>query len=81
MATLTNFILAQNPDYVYPLAINLFVALLPTWSGILVGGARRRTGLKYPLEYHPGQIDEKTDNEKYLFNCTQRASQVYILPP
>lgn len=81
MATLTNWILSQNADYVYPIAVNLFVSLLPAWMAFKVGGARRRTGLKYPLEYHPGVIDEKTDNDKYLFNCTQRASQVLPLVP
>ena len=81
MASVTHFILSQNPDYVYPLAVNLFVALLPTWMGLRVGAARKKTGLKYPLEYHPGVIDEKTEPEKYLFNCTQRASQVPILGP
>jgi len=80
MATITNFILSQNPDYVYPLALNVFVALIPVWSGIRVSKARKQTGLKYPLEYHPGVIDEKTDAQKYLFNCTQRASQVNIPP-
>jgi hypothetical protein len=81
MASVTHFILSQNPDYVYPLAINLFASLLPTWMGLRVGAARKKTGLKYPMEYHPGHIDEKTEPDKYMFNCTQRASQVPSLIP
>ena len=76
MASVTNWILSQNPDYVYPLGVNLFVSLLPAWMAVKVGGARKRTGLRYPLEYHPGVVDEKTDSAKYLFNCTQRAAMV-----
>lgn len=69
-------VLARNPDYIYPLAVNVVAAILPVWAGFRVAIVRRRTGLKYPLEYFPGEIDEKTDKDKFLFNCTQRAQQV-----
>lgn len=76
MSSFTSSILAHNPDYIYPLAVNLAAALLPVWASLKVAVARKRVGLKYPAEYCPGPIDEKTDKEKFLFNCTQRAHQV-----
>jgi hypothetical protein len=76
MASIIQTILASNPNYVYPLAVNLVAATIPIWAGVQVGGARKRTGLKYPAEYFPGPLDETTDREKFLFNCTQRAHQV-----
>jgi hypothetical protein len=76
MASITPALLASNPNYVYPLAVNLVAAVIPVWAGLQVGGARKRTGLKYPAEYFDGPLDEKTDREKFLFNCTQRAHQV-----
>ena len=79
MASLTSALLARNPDYIYPLVVNLIVGVVPFWASMKVAKARKQVGLKYPAEYFPGPIDEKTDREKFLFNCTQRAHQV--LPP
>jgi glutathione S-transferase len=76
MASITTSLLAYNPDYIYPLVVNVLGALVPAWAGVVVGGARRKTGLKYPLEYHAGVIDEKSDHDKWLFNCAQRSHQV-----
>jgi hypothetical protein len=76
MASITQALLASNPNYIYPLAVNLLAATIPVWAGLQVGGARKRTGLKYPAEYFAGPLDETTDREKFLFNCTQRAHQV-----
>lgn len=76
MVSIIQGLLVSNPNYVYPLAINIVAATIPVWAGLQVGGARKRTGLKYPAEYWDGAIDEKTDREKFLFNCTQRAHQV-----
>jgi hypothetical protein len=78
MASLTSALLAHNPDYIYPLAVNLVVAIVPVWASAKVAIARKKVGLKYPAEYFPGPIDEKTDSEKFLFNCTQRAHQVPV---
>jgi len=75
MATFTASVLRQNPDYIYPLAVNVLGALVPVWISVTVGKARARTGLKYPLEYHPGVLEEKDDREKWLFNCTQKSHQ------
>ena len=74
--SLINVLLTRNPDYIYPLVVNLFAGILPVWAGLQVSRARKTVGLKYPAEYCPGVIDEKTDNDKFLFNCTQRAHQV-----
>lgn len=80
MSSLTSSLLARNPDYIYPLAVNILVAIVPVWAGFKVAIARRKVGLKYPAEYCTGPMDEKTDREKFLFNCTQRAHQVRSLP-
>ena len=79
MATLITQLLARDTDYVYPVAVNLLVAVLPVWASLRVGAARKRTQLKYPAEYHADAFDETKDKEKYLFNCTQRAHQVPLL--
>lgn len=76
MVSLIQFILARNPDYIYPLGVNVLAALLPVWCAIQVGKARAKAGLKYPNEYFEGTLDREKDKEKYLFNCTQRAHQV-----
>jgi len=76
MASWTNSILARNSDYIYPLGFNVVAAILPIWASLKVAAARKRAGLKYPAEYFQGPLDEKTDQEKFLFNCTQRAHQV-----
>jgi len=74
--SLLTAILQREPDYVYPLAINLATAVLPVWATLRVGAARKRTQLQYPAEYHLDAFDETKDKEKFLFNCTQRAHQV-----
>lgn len=79
MTTFTASILRENPDYIYPFAVNVLGALVPVWVSVTVGKARARTGLKYPLEYHPGVLEEKDDREKWLFNCTQKSHQVHPL--
>ena len=79
MASLIQFILARNPDYIYPLGVNLITAFLPVWCGLQVARARKNAGLKYPAEYFDGPLDPEKDKEKYLFNCTQRAHQVIKL--
>ena len=76
MASLTSALLARNPDYIYPLVVNLIAGVVPIWASLKVSAARKKVGLKYPAEYCPGPLDEKTDREKFLFNCTQRAHQV-----
>ena len=76
MASLTSALLARDPNYIYPLVVNVLTALLPIYPTVTVSSARAKTGLKYPHEYWPGNPDEKTDREKWLFNCTQRAHQV-----
>jgi hypothetical protein len=73
-----NMILTRNPEYIYPLGVNVVAAIIPVWASFKVAMARMRVGLKYPLEYFPGEIDENTDKEKFLFNCTQRAHQVSL---
>jgi hypothetical protein len=78
MASLTSALLSHNPDYIYPLVVNLVLGIVPVWASFKVALARKKTGLKYPAEYFPGPIDEKTDSEKFLFNCTQRAHQVFV---
>jgi len=79
MASIIAQILQRDSNYVYPLAVNLAAAVLPVWAMLRVAGARKRTQLKYPAEYHLDALDEtkEPDREKYLFNCTQRAHQVY----
>jgi hypothetical protein len=79
MTTITASLLARNPDYIFPLAVNVATALLPVWMGLTVGKARAKVGLKYPNEYCAGNIDEKTDLDKFLFNCTQRSH--HVTPP
>jgi hypothetical protein len=69
-------LLQRNPDYVYPLAVNVAIAALPVWAALRVSAARRKTQLKYPAEYHFDAMDETKDRDKFLFNCTQRAHQV-----
>jgi len=79
--SLIHSILATNPNYVYPLAVNIAAAFLPVWAGLRVAAARRQTGLKYPAEYWEGPLDPEKDKDKFLFNCTQRAHQVNLLTP
>ena len=76
MASITASLLARDPNYIYPLAVNIIGALLPVYASGTVAVARKKTGLKYPLEYHPGVVDEKDDREKWLFNCAQKSHQV-----
>ena len=83
MATLTASLLQTNPDYIYPLALNLIAGMVPIWASMRVGAARRATQLEYPAEFHEDGFDEKTNREHYLFNCAQRAHKVGTLdiPP
>jgi len=76
MPSILSDLLARNPNYVYPLAINLVAGVIPLWAGLTVGEARKRVGLKYPAVFCEGTADEAKDKEKYLFNCAQRAHQV-----
>ena len=79
MATLTASLLQTNPDYIYPLALNLIAGMVPVWASMRVGAARRATQLEYPAEFHEDGFDEKTNREHYLFNCAQRAHKVRTL--
>src|SRR5204862_5942431 len=65
MASLTSALLARNPDYIYPLVVNLIAGVVPVWASLKVSAARKKVGLKYPAEYCPGPLDEKTDREKF----------------
>src|SRR5437667_1152723 len=76
MASFTHSLLANHPNYIYPLVINVIAGIVPIWASGRVARGRRKVGLKYPAEYCPGPIDEVTDKDKFLFNCTQRAHQV-----
>jgi hypothetical protein len=78
MPSLMNDILTRNPNYIYPLFVNLAAGVVPVWASLTVSKARRKVGLKYPAEYFEGPLDEAKDKEKYLFNCTQRAHQVRL---
>jgi hypothetical protein len=79
--SLVHTLLEQNPNYIYPLAVNVVAALVPVWASLQVTAARRRTDLKYPAEYHFDALTKDSDQTKYLFNCTQRAHQVGPFSP
>ena len=76
MSSFTTELLARNPDYIYPLVVNLVAAVVPIWASLQVGRARKRVGLKYPAEYFYTPCDENAEKDKFVFNCTQRAHQV-----
>ena len=76
MSSLTTELLIRNPNYIYPLAVNLVASIVPVWASLQVSAARKRIGLKYPAEYFYTPCDENTEKDKFIFNCTQRAHQV-----
>src|SRR5438045_1654593 len=41
MPSVTSVILASNPDYIYPLGVNLLFGLVPLWASLKVAAARK----------------------------------------
>jgi glutathione S-transferase len=73
MASTTSFLTLSLPTgYPFVLLAATSSVFLTTWQGILVGQARKASGLKYPYVYHDKA--EATANPKAnVMNCTQRA--------
>lgn len=59
-------------NYGYVLAVASSTGLLNMWHSVLVSGARKAAGIKYPALYASNELAEK-DVKANKFNCTQRA--------
>jgi glutathione S-transferase len=60
--------------FAYTGAAVLSTAFVLLWQTSIVGGARKRAGIKYPQAYAE-KAEAAASKEAFVFNCAQRAHQ------
>lgn len=64
-------------EYGYVIAAATVHCFVNVYHSVLVSGARKASGVKYPAPYATNEVAEK-DPKAFAFNCAQRAHSNYL---